>query len=100
MLSKLKSGGFHATSLSTYYFSTLYTTLPYNFFLEKLLGLIEWTLKREGTHYFVCNERKIFSRFLTKDGINVGHARMYATPYRVSWIISTLGLVVSYIQIN
>ena len=30
VLSKVKSRGFHATSLSTYDFSTLYTTLPYN----------------------------------------------------------------------
>ena len=30
VLNKLKSRGFHATSLSTYDFSTLYTTLPHN----------------------------------------------------------------------
>ena len=30
VLSKLKCRGFRATSLSTYDFSTLYTTLPHN----------------------------------------------------------------------
>ena len=30
VLNKLKSRGFRATSLSTYEFSTLYTTLPHN----------------------------------------------------------------------
>ena len=30
ILNKLKSRGFLASRLSTYYFSTLYTTLPYN----------------------------------------------------------------------
>ena len=46
MLSKLKCRGFRATSLSTYDFSTLYTTLPHNLIKEKLLDLIEWTFKR------------------------------------------------------
>ena len=46
VLSKLKCRGFRATSLSTYDFSTLYTTLPHNLIIEKLLDLIEWTFKR------------------------------------------------------
>ena len=37
VLSKLKSRGFRATSLSTYDFSTLYTTLPHNLTKEKFL---------------------------------------------------------------
>ena len=35
VLSKLKCRGFRATSLSTYDFSTLYTTLPHNLIKEK-----------------------------------------------------------------
>ena len=46
VLSKLKCRGFRATSLSTYDFSTLYTTLPDNLIKEKLLNLIEWTFNR------------------------------------------------------
>ena len=46
VLNKLKSRGFHATSLSTYDFSTLYTTLPHNLIKEKLINLIEWTFKK------------------------------------------------------
>ena len=41
VLYKLKSRGFRATSLSTYDFSTLYTTLPHNLIKEKLINLIE-----------------------------------------------------------
>ena len=44
---KLKSRGFLATELSTYDFSTLYTTLPHNLIKEKLTNLIEWTSKKE-----------------------------------------------------
>ena len=46
LLSKLKCRGFRATRLSTYDFSTLYTTLPHNLIKEKLLDLREWTFKR------------------------------------------------------
>ena len=60
VLNKLKSRGFRATSLSTYDFSTLYTTLPHNFTKEKLINLIEWTFEREGQPYIACNERQAF----------------------------------------
>ena len=60
VLNKLKSRGFRATSLSTYDFSTLYTTLPHNLIKVKLINLIEWTFKREGSPYIDCNERQAF----------------------------------------
>ena len=43
VLSKLKDIGYQATSLPTYDFSTLYTSLPHNLMKEKLLALIERT---------------------------------------------------------
>ena len=46
--------------LSTYEFSTLYTTLPHILIKEKLINLIEWTFKREGSPYIACNERQAF----------------------------------------
>ena len=60
VLNKLKSRGFRATNLSTYDFSTLYTTLPHNLIKEKFINLIEWTFKREGSLYIACNERQAF----------------------------------------
>ena len=60
VLNKLKSRGFRATSLSTYDFSTHYTTLPHNLVKEKLINLIEWTFKREGSPYIACYERQAF----------------------------------------
>ena len=60
VLNKLKSRGFRATSLSTNDFYTLYTTLPHNLIKEKLINLIEWTFKREGSPYIACNERQAF----------------------------------------
>ena len=101
MLSKLKCTGFRATSLSTYDFSTLYTTLPHNLIKEKLLDLIEWTFKRAlknyGSLYLACNDRKVFfSLPLTKVGIHFGHVRMCATSCPISLIIFILDLGPSY----
>ena len=58
VLNKLKSRGFRATSLSTYDFSTLFTTLPHNLIKENLINLIEWIFEREGSPYISCNERQ------------------------------------------
>ena len=71
VLNILKSRGFRATSLSTYDFSKLYTTLPHNLIKEKL-NLIEWTFKREGSPYIACNERQAFftSEDKTQNDIN------------------------------
>ena len=61
VLSKLKDIGYQATSLSTYNFSTLYTTLPHNLIKEKLLDLIKRTFyNQEGKLYFACNDKKAF----------------------------------------
>ena len=57
ILNKLKSRGFLASSLSTYDFSTLYTTLPCNLIKEKLTELIEQTFNREGLLYLACNDK-------------------------------------------
>ena len=60
VLSKLKCRGFRATSMFTYDFSTLYTTLPHDLIKE-----IEWiligALKHYGSVYLACNDRKAFS---------------------------------------
>ena len=64
VLNKLMSRGFCVTSLSTYAFSTLYTTLPHNLIKEKLLDLIERAFERfyktEGTLYLACNDKTAF----------------------------------------
>ena len=50
MKTKLKSKGFLASSVSTYDFSTPYTTLPHNLIKEKLNELIEQLLT-ERAHF-------------------------------------------------
>ena len=66
VLSKLKDLRYQATSLSTYDFSTLYTTLPHNLIKEKLIDLIERAFyKKKGELYIACNDKKAF--FTSKD---------------------------------
>ena len=60
---KLKARDFNATSLSTYDFSTLYTTLPHNSIKDKLTDLIERTFQREGSPYLAYNDRNAFFYF-------------------------------------
>ena len=48
IFNKLKSNDFLASSLSTYDFSTLNTTLPHNLIKEKLTKLIEHRFNRVG----------------------------------------------------
>ena len=87
VLNKLKSRGFRATSLSTYDFSTLYTSLPHNLIKEKLINLIEWTFKREGSPYIASNERQAF--FTSEDT-----KREYVEPDALKeWKVSIFKIV-------
>ena len=79
VLNKLKSIGFCATSLSTYDFSTLYTTFPHNLIKEKLIDLIEWTFQRVNLILPLTKDR--LSSFLeTPNDINFGHVKTYVKP--------------------
>ena len=80
VLNKLKSRGFRATSLSTYDFSTLYTTLTHNLIKEKLINLIEWTFKRKGSPYIACNENRLSSLLETQNDINFGLVKTCVKP--------------------
>ena len=60
VLNKLKFRNFRASSLSTYDFSTLYTTLLHNLLKEKLNNLIEDTFHRKDSLYLACNRRNAF----------------------------------------
>ena len=66
VLNKLKSRGLCASSLSTYDFSTLYTTLPHNLIKDKLVDLIERTFQKEGSFYIAGIDR---NAFFTSDAV-------------------------------
>ena len=53
--------------MSTYDFSTLYTTLPHHLIKDKLIDFINRTFIRENTQYLACNED---CAFFTSDVYN------------------------------
>ena len=67
VLIKIKSKNFQASKLSTYVFSTVYTTLPHHVIKDKLIDLINRTFIRENTQYLACNEE---CAFFTSDVYN------------------------------
>ena len=60
ILDKPKARDFNATSLSTYDFSTHYTTLPHNLIKGKIIDIIERIFQREGLSYLACNDRNAY----------------------------------------
>ena len=71
VLNKLKTRGFLASNISTYDFSTLYTTLPHNLIKDKLFALIEHTFQRENVPYLACNENRAFFTSETHKNYNL-----------------------------
>ena len=86
--------------MSTYDFSTLYTTLPHNLIKEKLLDLIERTFcKKESKLYLACNDKKSF--FTSADHYRGYHLRSCrnvcdALSFLLDNIYIILGLALSY----
>ena len=66
VLNKLKSKGFKASTLSTYDFSTLYTTLAHHHIKDKLIDLTEHTFSREKALCLACNGQRDFFRCVQK----------------------------------
>ncbi len=60
ILDKFKIKNYKVTSVSTYDFSTLYTTLPHNLINDKLTALIQKTFARENATFLACNFDKAF----------------------------------------
>ena len=56
VLNRLKSRGFCASSLSTYDFSTLYTTLPHSLVGDKLVDLVGRTFQGGGSLCVACQK--------------------------------------------
>ena len=60
ILNKLRRKRFQASTISTYDFSTLYTSLPHNLIRNHLVDIIENTFRREEALYLACNEERVF----------------------------------------
>ena len=83
----MKSRGFPASGLSTYHFSTLYTTLPHNLIKEKVTELIEQTFNREGSPYLACNDKNTFFTSEQPKRYKCGHVRKCVMRSIIFWTI-------------
>ena len=87
ILNVFKSRCFLASSLTTYDFSTLYTTLPHNLIKEKLTELIEQTFYREDSLYLTCNDKNDFLLRNNLTDINCGYVRKCVMLSIIFWTI-------------
>ena len=60
ILNKLVKRNNLVSTVSTYDFSTLYTTLPHNLIKDRITKLVQKTFAREKTIYLACNYNKAF----------------------------------------
>lgn len=60
VLAKFEKEHYNISSISTYDFSTLYTTLPHHLIKDKLIKLIEKTFARENKLFIACNAQRAF----------------------------------------
>ena len=60
VLNKLRSKKFVVSKVSSYDFSTLYTSLPHDLIKDKLIKWITKTFSREKTKYLACNTEIAF----------------------------------------
>ena len=58
----------------------LYTTLPHNLIKEKLINLIDWTFKREGSPYLPVTKDRLSSLLETQNDINFGRVKTCVKP--------------------
>ena len=57
---KRLTNGFQASTIATYDFSTLYTTVPHYLIRNKRVDLIEITFRQEEVLYLACDEERAF----------------------------------------
>ena len=73
--------------MSTYDFSTLYTTLPHHLSKDKLIDSINRTFIRENTQYLACNEECVFSLLMYTIITIYGRDKKSVMPSIIFWII-------------
>ena len=97
VLNKFKSKNFQASKLSTYDFSTLYTTLPHHLMKDKLIDLINRTFIRENTQYLACNEECAFFTSDVYNNHNLWSCQKVCDALFIFWIIFLLDLELNFI---
>ena len=86
-----------AFELSTYDFSTLYTTLSHHLIKDKLIDLINRTFIRENTHIWLATKNVLFSLLMHIIITIYGRVKKSVMPLFIFWIIFLLYLELNFI---
>ena len=84
--------------MSTYDFSSLYTTLTHHLIKDKLIDLINRTFIRENTQYLACNEECAFSTSVCIIITIYGRVKKSVIPLFIFWITFLLDLELNFID--
>ena len=98
ILNELKAKCFQDSTISTYDFSTLYTTLPHDLIKIHLVDLIENTFRREEVLYLVCNEERAFFASEELKKYNLWTCQKVSETLFIFWTIFILDLALSFID--
>ena len=97
VLNKLKFKGFKASTLSTYDFSMLYTTLPHHLIKDKLIDLIEHIRFLYRKHFIWLVTTNVLSLLpMCKKVIIYGLVKKVVRPLFIFWIIVLLDLELNF----
>ena len=98
VIEKLRLRNFQGSQVSSFDFSTLYTSLPHDLIKEKVLSLVKWCFNRESKRTSVLQIRRDFSPTRHMTRINVGLALSLVKLLLSSWKIYMCNLVTWYIN--
>ena len=81
--------------MSTFDFSTLYTTLPHHLIKDQLIDLINRTFIRENNQYLACNEE---CAFFTSDVYN--NHNLWSCQKVCDALVYLLDNILLYLELN
>ena len=94
----LRLRNFRGSQISSFDFSTLYTSLPHDLIKAKVLSLVNWCFNRESKTYLCTSVKAGFLATRNMTRINVGLARSYVKLLLSSWKTYMCNLMAWYIN--
>ena len=99
VIEKLRLRNFQGSQVSSFDFSTLYTSLPHDLIKAKVLSLVNWCFNRESKSYLCTSHlRQDFLATRNMTRIDVGLARSYVKLLLSSWKTYMCNLMAWYIN--
>ena len=98
VIENLRLRNFRGSQVSSFDFSTIYTSLPHDLIKAKLSSLVNWCFNRESKRTSVLQFRQVFLATRNMTRINVGLARSYVKLLLSSWKTYMCNLMAWYIN--